>query len=228
VPLFRRIVLAAAFAGLIAGLAVTLAHAFSTVPLILQAETYEEAAPTHEHDHGWKPDDGVERTSFTVLADVLTGVGFGLLLVSAYTLRGREVGWREGLCWGLAGFATFSLAPGLGLPPELPGTAAAPLLDRQLWWLATAAATGGGLALVLLRRGPAAIVAGLALLALPHLVGAPALDAPGSAAPETLAHSFVLAVLGSSLLFWLALGAFSAFFYGRLSRGHEALALRSP
>ena len=181
-PLFRRIVLAAALAGLIAGLAATLAHAFSTVPLIFQAETYEEAAPAHEHDHGWQPEDGVERTSLTVLADVLTGVGFGLLLVSAYTLRGRDVGWREGLCWGLAGFATFSLAPGLGLPPELPGTAAAPLLDRQLWWLATAAATGGGLALILLRRGPAAVVAGLALLALPHLVGAPVPEAPSSAA----------------------------------------------
>src|SRR5436305_591323 len=90
-------------------------------------------------------------------------------------------------------FATFSLAPGLGLPPELPGTAAAPLLDRQLWWLATAAATGGGLALILLRRGPAAVVAGLALLALPHLVGAPTPDTPASAAPEALAQRFVLA-----------------------------------
>ena len=222
--LFRRIVLAAALAGLIAGSVATLAHAFGTVPLILQAETYEEGAPAHEHDHGWQPEDGVERTSLTVLADVLTGVGFGLLLVSAYTLRGREVGWREGLCWGLAGFATFSLAPGLGLPPELPGTAAAPLLDRQLWWLATAAATGGGLALVLLRRGPAAVAAGLALLALPHLVGAPIPDAPASAAPETLAHRFVLAVLGSSLLFWLALGASAALLHGRLLRNEGAAA----
>ena len=225
-PLLRRIVLAAALAGLIAGLAVTLAHAFSTVPLILQAETYEEAAPTHEHDHGRQPEDGVERTSFTVLADVLTGVGFGLLLVSAYTFRaaGRLA---RGPVLGLAGFATFSLAPGLGFRPSCrarrpPRCSIASSVARDR------GRNRGGLALVLLRRGPSAIVAGLALRALPHLVGAPALDTPESAAPETLAHRFVLAALGSSLLFWLALGAFSAFFYGRLSRGHEALALRSP
>jgi cobalt transporter subunit CbtA len=218
--LLRRIVLVAALAGLIAGLGATLAHAFGTVPLILRAETYERAAPAHEHEDGWKPEDGIERASLTALADVLTGVGFGLLLVSAYALRGRRVGWREGLCWGLAGFATFSLAPALGLPPELPGSATAPLLDRQLWWLATAAATGGGLALILLRRGPAATVAGLALLVLPHLYGAPAHEA--GATPEALADRFVLVVLGTSFLFWLALGAASGLLYERLSRGPAA------
>ena len=71
------------------------------------------------------------------------GIGFALLLVSAYAFSGASVDWRRGLYWGLAAFATFTLAPGLGLPPEVPGTSAAPLLDRQIWWVATAVATGG-------------------------------------------------------------------------------------
>ena len=31
-----------------------------------------------------------------------------------------SLSWRQGLFWGFAGFAVFTLAPGLGLPPELP------------------------------------------------------------------------------------------------------------
>src|ERR1700745_2045609 len=69
-------------------------------------------------------------------------------------IAGGTVTWRTGLFWGLAGFATFTLAPGLGLPPELPGTEAAPLLQRQLWWVTTAAATGGGMALLALTLRP--------------------------------------------------------------------------
>jgi cobalt transporter subunit CbtA len=142
--LFRNIVFAAALAGLIAGVFVTIVHEIGTVPIILKAETYEKAAEssgaaatdggaTAEHQHeaeAWEPADGFERTAFTVLADVLTGIAFGLLLTAAYALRGRAMDWRQGLFWGLAGFATFTLAPGLGLPPELPGAGRGSLLKR--------------------------------------------------------------------------------------------------
>src|SRR3546814_13405119 len=47
------------------------------------------------------------------------------------TLTGRQTGWRQGLLCGLVGFAVFTLAPGLGLRPEIPGTEAAPLADRD-------------------------------------------------------------------------------------------------
>ena len=40
---FRNIVLIAALAGLIAGLGMTVAQHLTTVPLILKAETYEQA-----------------------------------------------------------------------------------------------------------------------------------------------------------------------------------------
>jgi cobalt transporter subunit CbtA len=228
VALFRNIVFAAALAGLIAGVFVTVIHEIGTVPIILKAETYEKAAEatsapaagadaaTAEHHHdaeAWAPADGVERIAFTVLADVLTGIAFGLLLTAAYALRGGAMDWRQGLFWGLAGFATFTLAPGLGLPPEVPGTESAPLLDRQIWWAATATATGAGLALIFLTHNVALTVLGLGLIALPHIYGAPQPAEYRSLVPEGLAHSFVVAAVVTSFLFWLVLGSLTGVFY---------------
>src|ERR1700730_325426 len=138
--IFRRLVFAALCAGLLSGVFATVAHQIVTVPLILQAETYEKPSErgspaAHEHTSAWEPENGAERTAYTLLADILTGIGFALLVGAGLTLRGGEVGWRQGLLWGLAGFATFTIAPSLGLPPQLPGSEAAPLLDRQVWWL---------------------------------------------------------------------------------------------
>jgi cobalt transporter subunit CbtA len=244
---FRGIFFAAVLAGVLAGVFVAVVHAFGTVPIILKAETFEgidygaahgapdaavaaapPAAVAHEHGDGhgnrhehdadaWQPADGLERTAFTLLADILTGIGFALLLVSAYALRGGNVDWRRGLYWGLAGFATFTLAPGLGLPPELPGTEAAPLFARQIWWVATVAATGSGLALVFLTRKPIWILAGLGLILVPHLVGAPQPAAYLSLAPEALTREFMVTAILSSLLFWLGLGFLTGFFYERFA-----------
>jgi cobalt transporter subunit CbtA len=234
--LFRNIVFAAALAGLIAGLFATIGHAIGTVPIILKAETYEKAgeaaapadadAATAEHHHdaaAWEPAEGFERTAFTVLADVLTGIGFGLLLTAAYALRGRAMDWRQGLFWGLAGFATFTLAPGLGLPPEVPGTESAPLFDRQIWWVATAIATAGGLGLVFFTRQVAPTVLGIGLIALPHLYGAPQPAEYKSLVPEGLAHSFVVAVVVTSFLFWLVLGSLTGVFYRWLAGSPQGL-----
>lgn len=234
---FRNIVFVAALAGLIAGVFATILHSIGTVPIILKAETYEQAgaasgamaatnttanadAAAAEHDHeaeAWAPQDGLERTAFTALANVLTGIAFALLLTAAYALRGREMDWRRGLFWGLAGFACFTLAPGLGLPPEVPGTEAAPLFDRQVWWAATVVATGGGLALIFFTRQAAPTVLGVALIALPHIVGAPQPPEYKSLAPEGLAHDFVVAAVVTSLLFWLALGSLTGAFYKRFA-----------
>jgi cobalt transporter subunit CbtA len=145
---FRRLTWVALCAGLLSGIFVTAANQIGTVPLILKAEVYEKQAPAQSHEQvvAWEPENGVERTAYTFVADLLTGIDFALLLAAGLAVRGSEISWRTGLFWGLARFATFTIAPGLGLPPELPGTEAAPLLQRQLWWLATAASTGCGLA----------------------------------------------------------------------------------
>ena len=218
--MLRRLVFVALCAGLVSGFFATAAHQVGTVPIILQAETYEKAAEHetsegHAHTVTWQPEDGVERTAYTLLADVLAGTGFALLLAAGLTLRGREVTWRQGLYWGLAGFATFTIAPGLGLPPEVPGTEAAPLFARQLWWLATAVSTGCALALLFFtRRAVLAFIAAV-LIVLPHLYGAPRPAEYTAAAPEELARQFVVVVTVTNFMFWLVLGASTGYFYKR-------------
>ncbi|MBM3545351.1 MAG: cobalt transporter [Alphaproteobacteria bacterium] len=226
--MFRRIFFAAVLGGLVAGGIASAVQAVRAVPLILQAEVFEEAAgkakphdhaasATHDHDEdAWAPADGWERTGYTLLFNLLAGIGFGLLISAGLALSG-EGGWKTGLAWGVCGYLSFVVAPALGLPPELPGTEAAPLVSRQLWWTATAAATAAGLALILIRRGAIGIVLGLALLALPHLVGAPHPAEQGGAAPPGLVREFIIAALVSGLVFWLALGASTGAIYRRLA-----------
>ncbi len=238
---FRQLFIIALIAGAIGGIFVSVVHEIATVPIILAAEVYENAADAapvepvtgaeagavadataHEeagHDHeaeAWAPADGFERIAYTTLADVLTGIGFALLLVGAYRLWGRPVTWRTGLYWGLAGFVTVIVAPTLGLPLEVPGTEAAPLLQRQIWWIATVILTGGGLALILLRQNAVWCLAGLVLIVLPHAIGAPQPAEHISVAPESIAHQFIVAGTITGLLFWSVLGTLTGFFYERL------------
>jgi len=230
---FRNIVLVAAIAGVLAGLGMTVAQQLTTVPLILKAEVYEEQGATAAHDHGdaaaqpaahehgdegWQPADGFERTAFTLLANIVTGVGFALLLVAASELAGGITSWRQGVFWGLAGFAVFTLAPSLGLPPELPAMPTAELGARQLWWVATAFSAAAALALVFYGRTPFAIVAAVALLVAPHLIGAPEPASYDTPIPEGLHHSFVVAVVLTALLFWVLLGALAGLFRERFIR----------
>src|SRR5512138_3421843 len=161
-PVFRSIVFSAVLAGLIVGAVISVAQFLGTVPLIQQSEVYERKAviataahehgsathdqgKQHSHDSEWEPEEGFQRNAFTVAANILTAIGFALLLAGVYAIRGHAVTWREGLAWALAAFIVFTAALGLGLPPELPGMPVADLTARQTWWIATAAATAGGL-----------------------------------------------------------------------------------
>lgn len=241
--MIKRIAQTAGFAGLLAAIVLTLLQSLWVTPLILQAETYENAAPAgevaghahadataahdhgHEHDHehggghshdgeAWAPEDGWQRLLSTGLSNLVVAVGFALMLAGLFTLRAPGQTW-QGLLWGLGGFATFSLAPSTGLPPELPGTQAADLLLRQYWWIGTAAATAAGLALLAFGRHAALRIGGLLLLALPHLIGAPQPEVHASLAPAALADEFVLASLLTNALFWSALGLAAAWFFAR-------------
>lgn len=224
---FRALFFAAIIAGGLAGLLTAFAHALVTSPIIAQGETFEHAvAPLPEAGHGhaahepeaWMPADGVERTAFTVLADILTGIGFALMLVACYALRGA-VDWREGLLWGMAGFIVFVVAPGIGLPPELPGMSVAPLGPRQLWWVATAASTATALALLAFRRTPLAGLLAVLLIVVPHLVGAPQAPDSPSPVPEALQRHFVTAVTLTGFLFWAVLGVACALLHRRFMSG---------
>jgi len=232
---FRRLVLVALCSGLLSGIFATAAHQIGTVPVILKAEMYEKAAErqaarvqAHEHSAAWEPENGAERSAYTLIADVLTGIGFALLLAAGLTLRGGEVTWREGLFWGLAGFAAFTIAPGLGLPPQVPGSETAPLFERQAWWLVTAVSTGCALALFsFTRRAPWAILAAI-LIVLPHFYGAPQPMDHSAEAPESLARQFVVSVTIVSFLFWVILGASTGYFFRRFHPPSDLGARVSP
>lgn len=214
-------------AGLVAGLLVTFAQSLSVSRLILAAETYEAASADHEHGEAppvtpanapWMPADGLERVAYSGLANILAGVGFGLLIVAGFIVRGRGVGWRGGLIWGMAGFGVFAVAPALGLPPELPGVEAADLLARQAWWLGTVVATAAGLAMVVLGPGKGLKGAGLILLVLPHLIGAPHPGEMSLGVPAALAAEFAVASLATGAFFWAALGGVAGHLFDRWAR----------
>jgi len=205
----------------LSGIFAAVAHQIATVPLILQAETYEKASvramvAPHDHAAAWEPEDGAERTAYTLLADILTGIGFALLVGAGLALRGGQSDWRQGLFWGLAGFATFTIAPGLGLPPQLPGSEAAPLLARQVWWLASAAATGCALALIVFTTRARWAVLGVILIVLPHLYGAPQPLEPIAVVPAAVAQRFIVTATVVNFLFWIILGASIGYIYNRL------------
>jgi cobalt transporter subunit CbtA len=236
----RRIFLAAIAAGLIAGVFITAVQAVKIAPLIAAAEVYERAAPHHHaagdehagHQHApvqsgtpaaeWEPQEGLGRLAYTLLANILVGVAYGLFLSVGIALRdaysGTPSSAMTGLAWGIAGFAVFQLAPSFGLPPELPGSSAAALLARQSWWLGTALATAAGLALIVFPRNGAWRLLGIVAIAAPHLIGAPQALPGGGPLPAELAAEFVAASLGTAALFWLVLGSGVGWLYSRLGK----------
>lgn len=179
-------------------------------------------ASAHTHD-AWQPADGFERTGFTLLANLLAGVAFGLLLATALTLYGRAITTTQGLFWGTAGFLAFALLPALGLPPELPGAAAGALQDRQIWWLATAIVSAGGLAALIFGAGWTTRMAGIVVLLAPHIIGAPhAVKGEVGLAPPELAAHFVVNSLFTSLVMWLVIGAVMAYMMARMDARQSA------
>ncbi len=242
--MLTRILGACLVAGVLSGLVVSGLQQVTTVPLILEAEVYEKAAEHSSligsHDaklilvhremaaepglaETWAPEDGLERTAFTTLATVGTGVGFALMLLAAMLASGVEIAPKTAAVWGLAAFVSTGLAPGLGLSPELPGSAAAELFSRQIWWVTTAAMTASGIWMLFRSPGASRVVAGLALIAIPHVFGAPETHAFTSTAPAELAGHFTSASLALHAVLWVAVGASVGYFWQRFDRS-QALA----
>ena len=222
--MLRAILLAAVVAGALAGVLVTGLQAMRVVPLILAAETYEQGSVTpphgdagHSGDEAWAPETALQRTLATTFANLLTGIGFALLLAAALALSGGA-GWHRGLLFGLGGYAAFVLAPSIGLPPGAPGMPEAPLEGRQLWWLGTVGATTAGLYLLIRVRVWYGAVLGVLCLLLPHLIGAPAPVTEAGPVPAELVHAYRSATQTTNLVFWIVLGSATGFLLGRLSQ----------
>src|SRR5260370_1762196 len=140
--MLRGILVTGRIAGTAAGLFAAGLQHLRLIPLIAAAEVYEAAGAHADHQHGhpdsaaaeWQPAPGLERTGYTVLADVLAGIGFALLLaggVARARLRGYPVDAPRGRVWGAPRGLVFALAPATGRPPPLPPGHAAALIGRQ-------------------------------------------------------------------------------------------------
>jgi len=222
--MFRNLFFAAVLAALCAGLVTSAFQAWRVTPLIFAAEAYEgagedhhheeaagdataAAVPAHAHDEDeWAPQDGFERTAYTIFANLLMAAGYALIIGAVSVMFNIPITFANGLLWGLGGFAAFTLAPALGLPPGMPGMPVAETLPRQLWWAGAAISTGAALVLVAKFRAPWAMAVAVALIILPHLIQAPVAPDDPTGVPPRMTAEFVSAVIFNGALFWVALG----------------------
>ncbi|HEU0223269.1 MAG TPA: CbtA family protein [Paracoccaceae bacterium] len=244
--MIRQILASAMLAGLVAGAFASVTQQTYLLPVLLEAERYESGEVTHfgtapaapaadapaahdhaeavaPHSHAAPADDGglAMRFGLTLLSQLVTFVGFGLLLVAGFALAaraGHEITARSGILWGLAGFAALQLLPAAGLAPELPGSAGAALAARQAWWLFAVLASAAGLAALAFGRGPALAALGVLLLAAPHIVGAPHPAAYSGVAPPELAALFSARGLATGAAAWAVLGLAAGHFWARERR----------
>lgn len=186
-------------------------------------EAEQAATDGHHHDpEAWAPADGMERVLFTLSANVMTGFSFALILVSLMALHNLKsnkpkVNALRGIGWGIAGLLVVFVAPALfGLHPEVPGTEAAALENRQLWWTGCALATAIGIAI--LYYAPAKLKGlGILVAAVPHMIGAPMPEHHGFAnmdpvavqALTELTHQFFSMTAIGMAIFFVVLGALS-------------------
>ncbi|MGV3551995.1 CbtA family protein [Rhizobium sp.] len=230
-----RYLLAALVAGLIAGALQTVVQQSFVVPLILEAEKYEGGAPPMQHDNmssapfsivgeaqaqeATPPADaaaaeeeednmlfGVSRTTGTLMANLVTGAGFALIMMAAGLLTGRQISLKTGALWGVISWLAFQLLPAVGLPPGLPGVPAAEIGARQFWWASTIVMNAAGFYLLILRGEVWAKVVGVVLLAVPHIIGAPQLAEVITAVPANVAVRYAVRALAAGLFFWIAIG----------------------
>ncbi|MGN6550913.1 MAG: CbtA family protein [Pararhizobium sp.] len=244
--MIAKTLLAAIAAGLIAGVLMTGIQQVRLVPLIEQAEIYEHGgghahaaaldhdgwrlvAPAEAHDMTAGAEDGhmlfgMDRHVGALLANLVVGAGYALLLAAIMLLTGNQITLRNGVLWGGAAWIAVHLMPSLGLPPELPGLPVADLTARQVWWASTVIASGAGLYILALRREAWAKALGVVLVAAPQLVGAPQPESIESAVPAILAAEFAVGALASALFFWVVLGLGMGALMDRVARSEPEAA----
>lgn len=234
----KRMIVSALFAGCAAGLIAALLHFAFVQKYILLGEMYESGAMMHfmdggdthptetsattlvaETGHAHHPQTAAsdwQRNGLTALFMLILYTSYGMLLTAGFAFAdslGRRIGPSEGMLWGIAGFAAFQLAPAMGLAPELPGTIAADLAARQTWWWCTVIGTGGGIALLAYGRKTWMFILAGALLAGPHVIGAPEPEGFFGSAPPEVAAAFAARVLGTALVVWACLGWLAGHFW---------------
>jgi cobalt transporter subunit CbtA len=190
---FRNILLSAIVVGVFSGLLYGLFQHYQISPIIYAAEAYEvedavewpaahghtETTGHHEHnEEAWGPEDGAERIGYTIGADIAIGIAYALFMISLMALHNLKANKPKltmltGAAWGIASMVIFFAAPAMfGLHPEVPGTEAAALENRQGWWTLCVSLTAAGIA-VLYYVPLKFKLGGLILAIMPHMIGAP-------------------------------------------------------
>ena len=224
----KNLFISAICAGIAAGLLASALQFSFVIPVLLEGELYETGARVHFGTDGSPQSDrGAPalagdwlRHSMTVAFNIVTYTGYGLLLaamISFASLKGITTTAKQGLIWGLCGYIAVQLAPAISLPPELPGTIAAEVGQRQLWWISTILASAAGLGLIAFGHSYLPL-AGVVLMAIPHLLGAPHLDTFFGVAPPELAAEFATLSLGAAAAGWVLLGCAVAAILQHLDR----------
>lgn len=244
-----RFVLTALVAGFVAGLVLTGLQMWRLSPMIYAAEVFEKADEAKNEPAAaastaaqpackettagmkmcpqdgvteWEPAPGLPRMGFTGAASMLAGGGYAALLAGLSLLINVPITRANGWIWGLSGFFAVHLATSFGLSPALPGMVNADLFARQIWWLGTIAATGGAIYCFAIRREAWAPFLGIALLLLPHVIGAPPPPESQTTLPPALAARYVAGVLASAAVFWLVMGVLLGRFLPPISEKFES------
>ncbi len=239
--IFQRLIWAALATAVLVGSVQTGVQHLQATPLILAAEVFESqkaeapapvapathvhaeaAAHDHDHDHGaaseWEPENGLERTGWTWVANTLHAFSMALLVFAVMGVclwRGASLRALPLALWtAAAGWLVFHFWPSLGLHAEIPGMDAARLGSRQGWWLLAAGSAALACASIAALRSHLRWVAAAAWLALPYVVGAPHISADPLAGfgPEAqtalrqLGTQFIWATTWISLSFWASMG----------------------
>jgi cobalt transporter subunit CbtA len=172
----------------------------------------------HSHENAGEEESNAARFAWAFFAEFVAWAGYGLIMAAGFAIAerlGQKITTQVGLLWGIAGFVSFQLMPGLGLPPELPGIPAADLNARQIWWLGTAISTLMAMVAFAYGRSLVFIAVGVGLLILPHLIGAPHLVGFYGKAPPGLAAEFVSHSMVVSMAAWAVLGLLAGYFWQR-------------
>jgi cobalt transporter subunit CbtA len=192
-----KIILSTIIAGLLAGLVLAILLYVRLEPLIQAAETFEV---------GGEP---TVRNLLTRFAPpLLAGAGFAILMLGISMLTNIPITKQNGLIWGICGFITVSLAPSVGLPPQLPGMPTIDLYTRQIWWGSTVLLTCAAIYLWVKAKSYGWQIAAIVVALAPQFF-APTNNAKTEGnLPANLAANFVSSSLGANLIMWLAIGYF--------------------
>lgn len=221
--MFTRILTSALFAGASAGLVAALLQLYFVQPVLLHAELYEGGDLVHFGSEVVSsspelPGFDAVRDGLSIVFSMMIYAGYAMVLIAGMVFaeeRGAKIDARTGIIWGIAGFIAFHLAPGFSLAPETPGSAAADIEARQIWWWATVVTAAIALWLIAFGKNWMAWGAAVVLLLAPHVVGAPQPEAFASPTPSEIGSLFSSRALGTGLASWAILGCLAGYFWQR-------------